>query len=555
MIRYFTLLFLLGFIQSFGQKNENKSAEKAFKKDISYLASDALEGRMTGSKGEEKARQYIASTFKEYKLIPKGDKNTYFQTFTFNSTMKYGKKNSLIIAGIKLTLDDEFYPIPYSLEGELLNTELVKYSPTMLDVMIKNQVLLLDLKAFKSKLSLNDLHNAKNKEVWEIAYDLLKSKNPKGIIFYHSDEKYDLRFYKKFTNISKDSSFLWTIKDSIADLLIASKAQLKVNGKVSFDREKITGTNVIGFIDNNAKNTIVIGAHYDHLGLSGGDDGRSLYKGEKEIHNGADDNASGTACMMELVRRVANNPIHKNSNYLFMAFSAEELGLLGSNYYTKNSTIDLSTVSAMINMDMVGRLDSLNKDLGINGTGTSPLWDSLVKSLPTMGMKIKTSSSGMGPSDQTSFYLKDIPAIHFFSGMHTDYHKPTDDESKINYQGMAVITDYIYSYLQLLDRHPKLIFTKTTTDSSQKTPAFKVTLGVIPDYFYDKKGLRLEGVSAGKTAEKAGLKAGDIITQMGDYKVEDINQYMQALSNFKKGEEVEISFLRENVIKKLKVKF
>jgi hypothetical protein len=301
----------------------------------------------------------------------------------------------------------------------------------------------------------------------------------------------------------------------------------------SDDSTKITARNVIGFIDNKAPNTIILGAHFDHLGYG---DENSLYKGDSSIHNGADDNASGVAAMLLLAEELSGRNI--NNNYLFIGFSGEEKGLFGSNYYSKNPTIDLEKVNYMINMDMVGRLNEENA-LAINGTGTSPSWNEVVDDIGIDTLKLITSESGIGPSDHTSFYLKDIPVLHFFTGQHEDYHKPSDDADKINYEGIYVVTAYIDSLITRLDENEKLTFTKTK-DESKDTPRFTVTLGVVPDYMFDGNGMRIDGVSEDKPAMKAGLLAGDIVVQLGEIEVTDMMSYMKALSEFKKGDATEV---------------
>lgn len=299
----------------------------------------------------------------------------------------------------------------------------------------------------------------------------------------------------------------------------------------------ITGRNVIGYVDNNAKNTIIIGAHFDHLGYGG--DG-SLYRDSiKAIHNGADDNASGTAVMLDLARKLKSK--NTNNNYLFMAFSGEEMGLLGSNYFVKNPTIDTKAVSYMINMDMVGRLKQ-DSTLAVYGTGTSPMFKQVLKAHNNK-FKLIENESGVGPSDHTSFYLADIPVLHFFTGQHSDYHKPGDDSEKLNYEGMSKISEYIFDVISDLDDNGKLAFRKTKNES-ESTPRFKVGLGVIPDYLFDGKGMRIDGVSEGRAAEKAKLQKGDIVIQLGDSLVTDMMSYMKVLATFDKGDKTKVVVLR-----------
>ncbi|NNK20672.1 MAG: DUF4910 domain-containing protein [Flavobacteriaceae bacterium] len=295
----------------------------------------------------------------------------------------------------------------------------------------------------------------------------------------------------------------------------------------------ITGTNVIGFIDNKAENTIILGAHYDHLGMGGQG---SLHRGEAAIHNGADDNASGVAVLLQLAQKLKKSEL-KGNNYLIMAFSGEEIGLLGSNYFAKNPTVDLEDVNYMINMDMVGRLRD-SKVLSVSGTGTAPIWPQVLNST-NQDFELVLKESGVGPSDHTSFYLQDIPVLHFFTGQHEDYHKPTDDAEKLNYEGMEKITSYIMEVITELNDDEKLAFKKTKNES-EEVPRFKVAMGVIPDYLYDGEGMGIDGVSEEKPAQRAGLQKGDVVVQMGDSTVTDMMSYMRALSVFEEGDSTSV---------------
>ncbi|WP_421762792.1 M20/M25/M40 family metallo-hydrolase [Ekhidna sp.] len=290
----------------------------------------------------------------------------------------------------------------------------------------------------------------------------------------------------------------------------------------------ITGYNVIGMIDNPSDQLVVVGAHYDHLGMG---DFSSLHRGEKAIHNGADDNASGVAAMLHLARVLAKKELDRD--VLFIGLSGEEKGLWGSNYFTKNPTIDLSQVNFMINMDMVGRLDE-SRGLAVNGTGTSPIWNWLLDEVNSDSLKLIKSESGVGPSDHTSFYLQDIPVLHFFTGQHEDYHKPGDDTDKINEEGILKVASMIEQMIVLMDDDEKIAFTKTKDESDN--PRFTVTLGVVPDYMFDGKGMRIDGVSEDKPAIKAGIQKGDVVVQLGDSTVTDMMSYMRALSTFEKGD-------------------
>jgi hypothetical protein len=304
------------------------------------------------------------------------------------------------------------------------------------------------------------------------------------------------------------------------------------------------GTNVVAFLDNGAPNTIVIGAHYDHLGL--GYDHNSLDANpEGKIHNGADDNASGVAGVLELARYFTENEITEKNNILFMTFSGEELGLIGSKKWCDNPTIPLEKINYMLNMDMIGRLNDSSKKLLLYGIGTSSAWNDAIAKTNTY-FSIKSDSAGIGPSDQTSFYLKDIPVLHLFTGQHSDYHKPSDDIEKINIEGEVKVIEFMIDLIQELDNKPKLSFFKTMNPESGKM-SFKVTLGVMPDYTYDEKGMRLDGVSDNKPAAKAGLKGGDVIIQLAQFPIESVKDYMKALSTFKKGDTIKVIIIRNGV--------
>lgn len=301
----------------------------------------------------------------------------------------------------------------------------------------------------------------------------------------------------------------------------------------------ITGTNVIAYMDNQAETTVIIGAHYDHLGLGG--EG-SLYRGEDSaIHNGADDNASGVAVMLNLAQRIKDSTLTAN-NYLFIAFSGEELGLLGSNYFVKNPTIDLDKSTYMINMDMVGRLNE-EKQLAVYGVGTSPVFKQSLFANNNGRFEVAENDSGVGPSDHTSFYLMDIPVLHFFTGQHEDYHKPSDDAELLNYVGMQSVSDYIMDIVIDLSSQGDLAFRKTKNES-EEVPQFRVGLGVVPDYLYNGEGMRIDGVSEDRAAQRAGLLKGDIVVKMGDSTVTDMMSYMRALSSFDVGQKTKVVVTR-----------
>lgn len=317
------------------------------------------------------------------------------------------------------------------------------------------------------------------------------------------------------------------------------------------EAEARTARNVMGFLDNGAEHTVVIGAHYDHLGhgIMG-----SRHTGDPAIHNGADDNASGVAGLFRLAEVLSEGRASQN-NYLFIAFSGEEMGLFGSKYYVKNPTINLKKVNYMLNLDMVGRLNG-EKTLSVNGAGTSPAWEGPLAELSVGGISTVISESGIGPSDHTSFYLEDIPVLHFFTGQHEDYHKPEDDSELVNYKGLLLTTDYVIALIEEVDDAGKLSFARTKDEQESRRPAeYKVTLGVMPDYVFQGTGMRIDGVMQGRTADNAGLKKGDIILKIGDTDVKDIYGYMEGLGKFEKGNKTIVVVKRGEEEMKMEVEF
>jgi hypothetical protein len=313
----------------------------------------------------------------------------------------------------------------------------------------------------------------------------------------------------------------------------------------------LNSKNIVGFLDNNSPNTLIIGAHYDHLGF--GEDQNSLEANPKgKIHNGADDNASGVAGVIELARYFSNSK--NKSNYLFLCFSGEELGLIGSKKFVDNSDFEPSKINAMINMDMIGRLNDSTKKLLVYGVGTSPSFVNTVENANTY-FKLVLDSSGVGPSDHTSFYLKNIPVLHFFTGQHPDYHKPSDDSEKINFVGEQKVLEYIIEIVKKIDVEPKLEFKKTRDSNNDNAPKFKVTLGIMPDYSFEGKGVKVDGVSDNKPAFNAGVKKGDIIIKLGNLEVTDMRSYMQGLAESKKGDTKELVVKRNGKDEILKVTF
>lgn len=540
-----SLVFLSSVVTAQKLKKADKATIANLQAHIGYLADDKLEGRRAGGAGEKLAMEYIAGQFKSLGLQPKGT-DGFYQPFEIQEGKEVKEGTFFSINEVKLEKMKDFFPFPFSALKSIDASPAVALQEADMPWFV-------DLKEILSENQQNphfDLieyirNNSKK------AYD----KGATAIIIYNSsaiDDK--LEFNGKDKSALLPVPVIYVKKDAAKKYFSDATATLNLKLKVDIGEKSRTGHNVAAYLDNGAATTVVLGAHFDHLGY--GEDGNSMLRtGEKLIHNGADDNASGTAALLELAKRLKGRK-DKSSNYLFLAFSGEELGLFGSKYFTEHPTVDLSTVNYMINMDMVGRLNDSTHILTIGGYGTSPQWATVIntqdKKLP---FGIKIDSSGSGPSDHTSFYRKDIPVLFFFTGQHKDYHRPSDDADRINYVGELQVINYIESIIDKLNKqNQKLAFLKTR-EIQVSTSSFKVTMGIMPDYTYPGEGVRADGVTEGRPASKAGLKVGDVIIQLGPHKVSSVESYMQALNQFNKGDKTKIKFKRGNQVVEAEVQF
>jgi aminopeptidase YwaD len=519
-------------------KKTDKAAIANLQAHISYLADDKLEGRRAGTNGEKLAGEYISNQFQQAGLLPKGDNNSWYQAFDINDGRQINKSTFFFINSHELKVNDEFFPLSgcpnKSLEAAVslaLPERDVPWFYDLKDVLAEN----------KDNPHFDLLQAIKTKS------EKVADKGANALIVYNSSATADgLHFDGKDRSEATRIPILYMSAKAKKDYLKDESATYDIKIKVDIGDKKRTGHNVVGYIDNGATTTVVLGAHYDHLGY-GEDNNSMLRTGEKLIHNGADDNASGTAALIELGRllKVSKN---KSNNYLLVAFSAEELGLNGSKYFTEHPTVSLQQVSYMINMDMVGRLNDSSKTVTVGGYGTSPFWGEALGKLTSkkQPLTLKYDSSGTGPSDHTSFYRKNIPVLFFFTGLHADYHRPSDDFDKINYAGEWQIIQLIEAIVQAAGPKGKLAFTKTREVQTSTSTRFSVTMGIMPDYTFSGAGVRVDGVSDNRPAQKAGLKTGDVILQLGDFSTTSMEGYMQALSKYKKGDKVKVKYKRGN---------
>ncbi len=511
-----------------------KSTVKSLKTDVEYLADDKLEGRETGTIGEQLALEYLWGRLKDIGVKTKVHK------FEFNGNVAISFWSTA----------SNMYPTKYSSNGSIEKAEVVDLKFGIeasdldyldyTDLEVKGKAVVINT---SSPDGIHPHSKYLNYHDLKLRAETAKNKGAVAVIYY-TDNKYAESPESKFKNLYSVGIPVLFFDD------VKENLPTKISVEVKLAERIIEGQNLIAEVDNGKENTIIIGAHYDHLGW--GAEG-SLYRGEPAIHNGADDNASGTAGLLELAK-IYSQSKYNNYNYLFIAFSGEEKGLLGSNAYAKSDLLDASKINYMINMDMIGRLDEEGK-IEVYGTGTSPRWNSLLEDNTCKNVTIASSESGVGSSDHTSFYLQDIPVLHFFTGTHADYHKPSDDADKVNFEGIATVVTYIENLINDLDDEKKLEFTKTKSGESKKAPKFSVTLGVVPDYLYSDGGMRIDGVNDGKPAQNAGMQKGDIVVNLGDVNITDMMAYMKALGHFVKGDKVKATVIRDGKAVELEVQF
>ena len=580
--------------------------------DITYLASDKLEGRETGTAGAAAAAKYIAGRFAALKLKPGTGKgtNTYLQAFPYYSGVELGKNDLLKLTLPQLVatinLHSNWMPIGFSSNGALPNTDIVFAGYGIFSeeakvddyagLNVKDKIVLV----FKGAPDEGNPHSpfARFSDI-RVKAKIAHDKGAKALLVISSETKLedDKLAQLKFDQTLGDTAIpAGVIARSVAAMLLGDKSedelkqdesfialrkdasgmQLNLTGrpkasaeiKVDLVKKQVDAFNVIGVLPGTdpqlKKEAIIIGAHYDHLGHGGI---YSLAPNSTEIHHGADDNASGVAAVMELARRFAAEKKNKRT-IIFMCFSGEEEGLLGSKAYTNAPAFPLDKTVAMVNMDMVGRLKDNKLDVG--GIGTASEWKELVNSKNTVLMPssaflannkgetisappvnrptfaLQLSEDGFGPSDHSSFYGKQIPVLFFFTGSHEDYHKPSDTADKINYEGESRIISYMAEIIKNIDRNAaKPTYTVAKSSGMGGRSTFSVSLGTVPNYAEgNNDGMLLDGVRDDSPAAKAGIKPGDKIIMLGGKEVRNISDYTYVLGELKAGVEYEIIVMR-----------
>ncbi len=523
-----TALFL--FVSFFGLAQKQNKADRQLMKNlklhVQYLASDVLEGRRAGSEGEQKAVDYIIAQYETAGLQPMGTQG-YVQAFPINEGKKWGDNAFLKVNQQSMDFGNDFFTVSTGSNGQFTTKSTLALEEA-------GQVWFKDVQEVLEEQQSNPHFDLQD---WiKSTANSMKEKNAKALFLYNSGTLVDnIQFNKYDTSAALAIPVVYITKDGFKKFFNDALGTFDIDANLILVPQIRTGKNVVAFIDNKAAHTVVLGAHVDHLGYNQDKNALDL---NDEVRNGADDNASGTAALIELAKLLKKASKqgadeYSKNNYLIIHFSAEELGLIGSKYWLENPTIKTS-LNYMVNMDMVGRYDAAKK-MSLGGYGTSSKWSEIIQKTQT-NLLYTIDSAGTGPSDHASFYRKDMPVLFMFTGSHADYHKATDDWDKINYVGQKDILRFVQNIVKTTNSYGKLDFLKTREAAMGRSTKFTVSLGVMPDYAFTGTGLRIEGASAGKLGEKLGLKAGDILLQMGDYKFIDVMSYMTTLSKFKKGD-------------------
>ncbi len=574
---------------------ENAASEARMRKDIFFLASDECEGRGVTTKGINLAADYIAAEFKKAGLKPAGPDGSYFQPFTIYGTSERSSPNALVLTGplgqqITLKAGQQFEPLAFSHSGKIDGAPLVfaGYGVTAPDpeyddfqgLDVAGKVIVVLRKTPRPDNKDAPFAGADLDQYQSLEHKMLNAEkhHAAGVILVNDastarggDKLIPFQYLARAggyalpaVNLRRsvlDSMLQSSLGTTLADLerdidrtLTPHSHALdgwSVGLEVNVKRNDIAAKNIVCFLEGDgphARETVVIGAHYDHLGR--GEFG-SLARGSKAIHHGADDNASGTTTLMELARRLAQVP-HRGRRLVFIAFSGEERGLLGSAYYCKRPLFPLADTVAMVNLDMVGRLRSdkeTGKDkLQIEGVGTAKDFSALIDDLNKgFDFKLQKSPGGFGPSDHASFYAHNIPVLFFFTGDHPDYHRPSDTADKINVAGMRRVADMAQELVLRLagaPERPEYVKVRTPMRANFQGPGGP-RLGFMPGYGDDEgDGVLVQSVMENSPAAKAGIKEGDRIVAIGGKPVQNLTAYMTLMRQYKKGDTIEVGVNR-----------
>ncbi len=517
------------------------------------LSSEEMEGREAGTEGERRAAAWLKEQMMEIGLEPVFD-GSYFQEFDFSGELSFGEENFLVINDTGFELHTDFFVLPNSASASVfgrgvyvgfgMETEQFNDYEGLEDV---------DASIFFMEYfmpgHLDDGSNSLSLEQMQQKIETARQKGAEAVVFVNTQVDRSNPSTSLRQRLGREDIPVIFARSEVLEYWQQNASDSEIHLSAHLTRETFTAVNVAGYIDNNADYTVVIGGHYDHLGY-GGRGSRS--PGVHTIHYGADDNASGTVGVLEAARFLMQSDL-TSSNYLFIGFSAEEKGLIGSRYFTESGAYDMERVNYMFNYDMIGR--KTEGSFILYGTGTSPVWDHFIDLNAGDDLNVRKGPSGVGGSDHTSFYRQNIPVLFFFTGIHDDYHRPTDTPDKVNFEGMYTILSFSYDLIASLDGLGKLEFTETPVQRRGTARRSGPTLGIMPDLVFDGQGLRIEAVTENNPAQKAGMKNGDIIIRLGEVRISDINTYMQALGSLEGAETVSVTVMREGEEMVLEVNF
>jgi aminopeptidase YwaD len=573
------ILPLIVILLLFACSGNRKVTVRELRDHIRYLSSDSLKGRLTGSPGDSLAAEYIRKELIFFNFVPlSGDG---MQRFKVTKRIVPGKDNSLTINSTSYTVDKDFMPLSCSSDGSLeadvifagygfnINSDSLKWNDyDGIDVKGKwVMILRADPEAENTKSPYLRYSPDRDKAL------LAKDMGAAGVLLVSgpisdAQDSFEqlgtegfsvgipvVRIKREVADIllSKSHTTVQSLEKNINDKRKPASFPMKVpvKGTTEIVRETAETRNVVMLLpgeDEQLKNEyIIIGAHFDHLGM-GGQGSSSRAPDTIGVHHGADDNASGVAMMLALAEEFALTKGSHKRSIICIAFSGEEEGLLGSKHFTDDPGIDLSKVNAMLNLDMVGRLNDTSL-LQISGVGTAAGLRELIYSRSdTMVLKLKLSDEGYGPSDHSSFYFKNIPVLFYFTGAHLDYHTPSDTWEKINYPGMVEISTEIFSVAEELSNSTVRLQFREAGPKAEPVRYRRgkgVSLGIMPDFAgVIKNGLRADAVTPGKPAALGGMKKGDIITAINGKSVNNIQDYMSRMSQLKHGQTISVEVLR-----------
>jgi hypothetical protein len=586
MKKYIFILFLFVTAAAFAQKNPDNPqiTSDEIKAHLQFLASDNLKGRFSGSPEERIAANYIKEDFERHGLKP-AFAGSYFQEFPFIEKIELTKNNKLFleIEGKKnnLRLQKDFITAPFSgkakFSGEIVFAGYGISAPKLNyddyeNINVSGKIVLVMRYHPEHDSSKSDFDRYASYRQKAIT---AQEKGAAAIIFvngYAPKNDEDQLMALRYDGASGIKDFpVLQIKREVADKIFKSNGlnfvdaqnkidaskkpasfivkNVKAGGETDAKEVEKMARNVGAVLEGNdpvLKNEyIVIGAHYDHLGIDQALES-SMYKGkDKQIHNGADDNASGTTGLLEVAEKFASIKNQIKRSIIFLAFSGEELGILGSTFYTNNPSVPIENIVAMLNMDMIGRLN-VEKDLTVIGAGTSSKWKELLNEKNKYGFKLAFSDGGSGGSDHQSFSNKNIPVLFFFTGTHSDYHKPSDDWDKINFSGEENVANFVFDVAYAVDQFEKRPdYVKVEEPTNRGAPRSRVTVGTVPEFGYNGTGYKISGVTEGGPAAKAGMKSGDIMIKFGPKTVNNIYDFMYAIGEYKAGDKVDVVVLRD----------